>query len=114
MGGVAAVGGYFLYRFIFRFTNRSPRAVAVSAGLAAFASVPLAASAFGAEFALAGTTSSISVGSILVALVGVHVLIGVGEGLLTFLVVGAVTRSRPDLVYGAPTYTGDRTEELVQ
>ena len=114
MGGVAAVGGYFLYRSIFRFTSRSPRAVAVSAGIAAFFSVPLAAAAFGAEFALAGTTSSISIGSILVALVGVHVVIGAGEGLLTFLVVGAVTRTRPDLVYGAPTYTGDRTEELVQ
>ncbi len=114
MGGVAAVGGYFLYRSIFRFTSRSPRSVAVSAGLAAFLSVPLAAAAFGGEFAVAGTTSSISIDSILLALVGVHVLIGIGEGILTFLVVGAVTRARPDLVYGAPTYTGDRTEEFVQ
>lgn len=114
MGGVAAVGGYFIYRTMFRFTSRSHRSVAVSAGIAAFLSVPLAAAAFGVEFALAGTASSISVGSILAALVGVHVVIGVGEGLLTFLVVGAVTRSRPDLVYGAPAYAGDRTEEFVQ
>ncbi len=114
MGGVAAVGGYFVYRSIFRFTKRSPRAVAVSAGIAAFLSVPLSAAAFGVEFALAGTTSSISIGSILVALVGIHVVIGVGEGFLTFLVVGAVTRTRPDLVYGAPTYTGERAEEFIR
>jgi cobalt/nickel transport system permease protein len=33
--------------------------------------------------------------------VGVHVLIGVGEGVITALVVGAVLATRPDLVWGA-------------
>ncbi len=114
MAGVAAVGGYLVYRALFRISRRTPRAVAVSAGLAAFLSVPLAAAAFGVEFALAGTASSIDTGSILAALVGVHLVIGVGEGLLTFLIVGAVTRSRPDLVYGSPTFAGDRAEVLAE
>jgi cobalt/nickel transport system permease protein len=34
-------------------------------------------------------------------MVGVHVLIGIGEGIITGLVVGAVLASRPDLVVGA-------------
>jgi cobalt/nickel transport system permease protein len=34
-------------------------------------------------------------------MVGVHVLIGIGEGIITGLVVGAVLASRPDLVFGA-------------
>ena len=34
-------------------------------------------------------------------MVGVHVFIGVGEGVISALVVGAVLLSRPDLVYGA-------------
>ena len=35
------------------------------------------------------------------AMVGVHTLIGVGEGVLTALVVGSVVAVRPDLVHGA-------------
>ena len=34
-------------------------------------------------------------------MVGVHVLIGIGEGIITALAVGAVMAMRPDLVYGA-------------
>jgi cobalt/nickel transport system permease protein len=34
-------------------------------------------------------------------MVGVHGLIGVGEGAVTALVVSAVLASRPDLVWGA-------------
>jgi len=32
---------------------------------------------------------------------------------ITALVVGAVMRARPDLVYGSPTFAGRRSEELV-
>ncbi len=35
------------------------------------------------------------------AMVGVHLLIGVGEGIITGMVVGAVLAARPDLVAGA-------------
>ena len=35
-------------------------------------------------------------------MVGVHALIGIGEGLITALVVGAVLATRPDLVAAAP------------
>ena len=34
-------------------------------------------------------------------MVGVHTLIGIGEGIITGLTVGAVLAARPDLVYGA-------------
>ena len=34
-------------------------------------------------------------------MIGVHVLIGIGEGIITALAVGAVMAMRPDLVYGA-------------
>ena len=42
------------------------------------------------------------------AMVGVHVLIGIGEAVITALTVGAVIAVRPDLVYGAR----DRLPEL--
>jgi cobalt/nickel transport system permease protein len=34
-------------------------------------------------------------------MVGVHVLIGIGEGVITALTISAVLATRPDLVYGA-------------
>jgi cobalt/nickel transport system permease protein len=34
-------------------------------------------------------------------MVGVHALIGIGEGIITALTVGVVLAVRPDLVYGA-------------
>ena len=113
MSLIGAVGAYLVYRVLFRLGGSRPTAVPVLAGLAAMISVPLAATGFGLEFALGGTVESISVGSVFWAILGTHSLIGIGEGLITFVVVGAVMRSRPDLVYGSPTFGGTRSEELV-
>jgi cobalt/nickel transport system permease protein len=41
------------------------------------------------------------VGTVLAAMVGVHTLIGIGEGVITALTVGLVLGVRPDLVPGA-------------
>jgi cobalt/nickel transport system permease protein len=38
---------------------------------------------------------------VLTAMLGWHTVIGVGEGIVTGLVVSAVIASRPDLVHGA-------------
>src|SRR5918999_52768 len=48
-----------------------------------------------------GGTGGAPVGTVLAAMVGVHTLIGIGEGVITALTVGAVLRVRPDLVHGA-------------
>lgn len=113
MGLIGAVGGYLIYRALFRLGGSQPSTVPLFAGVAALLSVPLAAMGFVLEFSVGGTVGSISVSSVFWAMLGTHVLIGIGEGLITFLVVGAVMRSRPDLVYGSPTFIGSRTEELV-
>ncbi len=85
---------------------------------AALLSVVLAALAFVAEYALgarAGRRSTRVAG----AMVGVHVLIGVGEALITALTVSAVLTVRPDLVHGArdlaagPAPVADRTAAAV-
>jgi len=112
MGLIGAVGGYAVYRIMFRLAGLRPGRVAAVAAVAAFISVPMAALGFVFEFALGGTIESLSVGAILVAMVTTHVLIGIGEGVITFFVIGAVMKSRPDLVYGSPTFSGNRTEEL--
>ena len=113
MALVAAVGGFFVYRAMFRAAGSRRSLVATLAGVAAFLSVPLAAAAFALEFAIAGSAESISFGAILWAMLTTHTLIGIGEGLITAVVVSSVMRARPDLVYGAPTFAGRRAEEIV-
>lgn len=112
VGLIAGLGGYAVYRLVLRFTNRGHLAVARTAAIAAAISLPLAALGFVVEYWLGGTVS-ISTSRMLIAALGTHALIGIGEGVITGLVVAAVLRSRPDLVYGAPGSHALRTEELV-
>ena len=111
MGFVGAVGGYALYRILLKVTPRNTRGVTIAAGIAAGIAVPLAAMGFLAQYAIGGT-ASVSIQAVFTALLGTHALIGIGEGFITAVVVSAVMRSRPDLVYGAPNYAGERTEAL--
>jgi cobalt/nickel transport system permease protein len=82
--------------------------VVVTAGVAAGISVVMASIAFWVEYALGGTTE-VSLRAVFAAMVGVHALIGIGEGVITAVTIGAVMAVRPDLVYGArdllPTLT---------
>jgi cobalt/nickel transport system permease protein len=76
--------------------------------VAAGISVVMASVAFFVEYLLGGTTE-VSLRTVFAAMVGVHTLIGIGEGIITALTIGAVMAVRPDLVYGArdlmPTLT---------
>ena len=45
-------------------------------------------------------------------MVGVHVLIGIGEAVITFLAVGSILAVRPDLVYGARPVLAQRELEI--
>ncbi len=113
MALIGAVGGYAVYRVMFRLSGSKTSRVAVLAGVAALISVPMAAMGFVLEFALGGTIESVSLSSVTWVMFWTHLLIGIGEGLITFFVVGGVMRARPDLVYGSPTFIGARSEELV-
>jgi cobalt/nickel transport system permease protein len=74
--------------------------VPIAAAVGALASVPAAAVAFTALFAVGGV-ADIPVGLVLTAMVGWHGLIGIGEAAITALLVSAVVATRPDLVYAA-------------
>jgi cobalamin biosynthesis protein CbiM len=100
MSIVGAFGGYVLFLALRRILPRTPSAVVVASGIAAGVSVVLAAIAFAVEYAIGGTGGA-SVGTVAAAMVGVHSLIGIGEGVITGLTVSSVLAVRPDLVYGA-------------
>ncbi|MEU5715429.1 energy-coupling factor ABC transporter permease [Streptomyces sp. NPDC020403] len=100
MGVVTTVVAYALFRGLTGVLPRTRRSTTAAAFVAALVSVPAAAAAFTLIYAVGGTTD-VPVGKVLTAMVGVHVLIGLGEAAITALTVGAVLAVRPDLVHGA-------------
>ncbi|MEU1145565.1 energy-coupling factor ABC transporter permease [Streptomyces sp. NPDC005863] len=100
MAIVTTVVAYLVFRGLVKVLPRKRRSITVASFVAALLSVPAAAVAFTVIYALGGTTD-VSIGKVATAMVGVHVLIGIGEAAITALTVGAVIAVRPDLVYGA-------------
>ncbi len=96
MGVIPALVGYGIYYLATLFTN-GRRGWVLSTGVfvASWITVMLAAFATSIELAVSGT-SPLHV--VLPAMMGVHALIGVGEGLITAAAVTFVLTTRPDLV----------------
>lgn len=100
MACVTTVVAYAVFRGLVKVLPRTRRSVTVASFTAALLSVPAAALAFTLVYWIGGTTD-IAIGKVATAMVGVHVLIGIGEAAITALTVGAVIAVRPDLVHGA-------------
>ncbi|MGW2963313.1 energy-coupling factor ABC transporter permease [Streptomyces sp. NPDC001220] len=100
MAIVTTVVAYAVFRGLLKVLPRSRRSVTAASFVAALLSVPAASVAFTLLYAIGGTTD-VSIGKVATAMIGVHVLIGIGEAAITALTVGAVIAVRPDLVYGA-------------
>ena len=81
--------------------------VVAAAAVAAFVSVPVASLGFVAQYALGGT-GDVAIGTVLWSVVGVHLLIGIGEAVITGFVVSSVMASRSDLVVGWKVTTPER------
>lgn len=112
-GGITALGtnvtlmaivcvwvGWAVFRGVVLLLPRRTGSVPVAAGIAAFVSVPVAALAFVGFYAIGGQ-APIPLDTLTTAMLGWHALIGIGEAVITFLVIGSITAARPDLVVGA-------------
>ncbi|MFE7929993.1 energy-coupling factor ABC transporter permease [Streptomyces sp. NPDC057456] len=100
MAIVTTVVAYAVFRGLVKVLPRGRRSITAASFVAAVLSVPAAAVAFTLIYWIGGTTD-VSIGKVATAMIGVHVLIGVGEAVITALTVGAVVAVRPDLVHGA-------------
>jgi cobalt/nickel transport system permease protein len=100
MAIVTTVVSYAVFRGLVKVLPRGRRSITVASFVAALVSVPAAAVAFTLIYAVGGTTD-VAISKVATAMIGVHVLIGIGEAVITSLTVGAVVAVRPDLVYGA-------------
>jgi cobalt/nickel transport system permease protein len=100
MGVVTVVVGYVVTRAALTVLPRRIGSVVPSAATGALLSVPLSALAFTGLYA-AGGSVDIPLGKLAATMVGWHLLIGIGEAVITAAVLGAVVATRPDLVYAA-------------
>jgi cobalamin biosynthesis protein CbiM len=111
-GGLSALGlnifnisilavwvSHFLFTALQRIFSKSKFGVTVAATVAAYISVPVAAIGFSIQYALGGT-GTISATTVTSAMVGTHLLIGLGEALITFITISSILTTRSDLVYG--------------
>lgn len=87
------------FKLITRWIGSGKPVVLAAAGLAGFLSVMAAAGGFVVEFALGGT-KALELSTIAVAVLSVHTVIAVIEGVITALIVAAIASVRPDLVAG--------------
>ena len=112
-GGITALGtnitlmalvgvavGWLVFKAIRAVLPKRLGVVAPAAAVAAFVSVPVAALVFSLLFAIGGT-APVATDKVVLAMVSWHLVIGLGEAVITALVVGSVVGVRPDLVYGA-------------
>ena len=99
MSLLAVWAGYGAFILIRKILPTNKASVSIAAAIGALISVPVAAIGFTIQYAL-GATATYSTSTVLTAMVGTHVLIGIGEAIITGLTVSAVLASRSDLVYG--------------
>ncbi|WP_187366825.1 energy-coupling factor ABC transporter permease [Nocardioides dongxiaopingii] len=111
MGVVTVAVGWGVFRAVQTVLPKTTAMVPIAAGIGAFVSVPVASVAFVGLYAVGGT-ADIPLDNLTTAMVGVHLLIGVGEGIITFLAVGSVIAVRPDLVHGARRVLAARELEV--
>ncbi len=94
MAVLAPVTGYGVYRLA-RLVWREPAGIIGASAFAGWCSTVVASLACAGQLAYAGTAS---LGVVIPAMVHVHMVIGIGEGLITGLVLAAILRVRPELI----------------
>jgi cobalt/nickel transport system permease protein len=100
MGLIGTFAGYYLYKTLRQaFGYNRWRGTAVAIAIAAWSSVVIAAMLCALELGLSGTVPT---GIAFIAMTAWHILIGIGEAIITVLAVGFVWRTRPDLLYDPP------------
>jgi cobalt/nickel transport system permease protein len=100
MGLVGTFGGYYLYKALRSALGfNSWRGTAIAVAIAAWSSVVIASLICAIELALSGT---VPLAVALTTMLTWHVLIGIGEAVITVLAVGYVWRTRSDMIFDSP------------
>jgi cobalt/nickel transport system permease protein len=98
MALVGVLVGHVVATVLRPLARRGRAGLVTTAFVAALVNTVVASLAFVLEYAIGGAGGA-SLGTVAVLMVGLHVLIGIGEGIVTAATVGAVAAVRPDLIY---------------
>jgi cobalamin biosynthesis protein CbiM len=99
MGVVGVWASFGIFFILKKLLPKTKSSIVVASFIAALLSVPAAAAGFVLQYAI-GANTTFSVSTVLSAMIGTHVFIGIGEAIITALTVSAVLASRSDLVFG--------------
>ncbi len=95
MGIIGSFLGYYIYRWLSTVMSRRTGVLFVPAFFASWIATVLASSFCAIELSISGT---VPLALSLPAMVGIHALIGTGEGIITVLVLGFIKKVRIDLL----------------
>ena len=105
MAIVTSATSWFIVKYWIKFIGKNKTSIVTVSVLAGILSVVFSSIAFTIQYAIGGTIS-IPVGTVLLAMITTHLIIGLGEGIITALIITLLMRVRPDLVYAY-----DRSDE---
>jgi cobalamin biosynthesis protein CbiM len=106
LGLVGVWVGYGAFLLVKKVLPKNKASITTAATVAGFISVPAAVVGFLLQYAI-GANSTFSLTAVFTGMMSTHVLIGIGEAVITAFSVTAVMASRPDLVYG---YRGTKAQ----
>ena len=98
MAIVTSATSWFIVKYWIKFIGKNKTSIVSVSVLAGILSVVFSSIAFTIQYAIGGTIS-IPVGTVLLAMVTTHFIIGFGDGIITALVITLLIRVRPDLIY---------------
>ena len=98
MAIVTSATSWFIVKYWIKFIGKNKISIVSVSVLAGILSVVFSSIAFTIQYAIGGTIS-IPVGTVLLAMVTTHFIIGFGEGIITALIITLLIRVRPDLIY---------------
>jgi cobalamin biosynthesis protein CbiM len=96
---IAVLVSFLVFKLMVKLLPKAKSAIPLAAGIAAFVSVPVSASAFTLQYAIGGNGTA-PAQTVFIAMLTTHLLIGIGEAVITMLTVSAILASRSDLVFG--------------
>ena len=111
IGIVTVAVGWGVFVVLRRVLPKRASMVAPAAAVGALVSVPAAALVFTVLFSVGGNVP-VDASALLAAMLAWHTVIGLGEAVVTGLVVASVVAARPDLVHGARPLLAERELEL--
>ncbi|PSF37523.1 cobalamin biosynthesis protein CbiM [Aphanothece hegewaldii CCALA 016] len=111
MGLIGTFGGYYLYKAIRKAVGfHTWRGMAIATVIAAWVSVVVASFVCAFQLALSDT---VPLNVAITAMLSWHILIGIGEALITFFAVSYIWRTRPDLFYDPPRQALNSTRSYI-